>query len=102
MHGILAAEQREHWQRNDRSMVARPGQHTIVRDGARTQPLDIAAVRLDRRRRVVRIREHRDERRHAGVPLDGDAGVVNARGRRRRRRILGHDSVDVPDRVSCG
>ena len=74
------------------AVVARPGQHAIVRDGARAQPLDVAAVRLDRRRRVLRIRR---------VPRRAPPRRRDARLKRRRRRCPRAPTSAAYPRARC-
>ena len=84
-------------------MIARPGQHAVVRHRAGAEPVDVAAASLDPAGAYVRSVEHGHERRHVALAtLDDDAGVVEPRGQRRRReKSAGHDAVHVPDDSSC-
>jgi len=96
---VRPAEQREHRKRHHGAPVAGPGEHAIVRHGARAEPLHVGTVPFDAVGRVRRCIEARDERGDTALVFDGHARVIESAGERRCRQPRGHDAVHVPE---CG
>src|SRR6185503_8840719 len=84
-----------HRERDDAAVLLRPREHAIVRRGARTEPRDVAALRLHRLGRI-RVRRHtRDQRGDTRAVLYFDGGFVDAGGNSLRIEPVTDDSIYV-------
>ena len=66
-------------------------------DGARGDPVDVAAARFDRRRVVVVAVELRDERRDIALATQDDLRAIETGRRVGDRGLRRNDAVCVPD-----